>query len=110
MRNILFSGRDTLEGSKDVLVKDLKRVVGDADRLLNQMANSTSEEFSAARSKIESTLSDARSLLHDARIAVSEKAGYAADATQKYVSENPWKTVGAIAAVGLIIGILNRRH
>ncbi len=111
MSNSMFSGHKTLEDNKNALVKDLKGVVGDADKLLNQLVNSTTEEFASARSKIESTLSDTRVRLHDARVAVSEKACFAADVTQKYVHENPWKTVGLIAGFGLIIGILSsRRH
>lgn len=110
MSNSMFGGHKTLEDNKNALVKDLKGVVGDADKLLNQLVNSTSEEFSGARSKIETTLADTRAKLHDTRLAVSDKACFAADATQKYVHENPWKTVGLIAGFGLIIGILSSRR
>ena len=110
MSNSMFSGHNTLEDNKNALVKDLKGVVGDADKLLNQLVNSTSEEFASARSKMETALSDTRVRLHDARMAVSEKACVAADATQKYVHENPWKTVGLIAGLGLVIGILSSRR
>lgn len=110
MSNSMFSGHKTLEDSKNALVKDLKGVVGDADQLLNQLVNSTTEEFTSARSKIETSLADTRARLHEARMVVSERACFAADATQKYVHENPWKTVGLIAGLGLVIGILSRRH
>lgn len=110
MSNSMFTNRNTIEETRNALVKDLKGVVGDADKLLNQVVNSTTEEFAAARSKMESTFNDARIRLHDARVVVSDKACHAADATQKYVHENPWKTVGLIAAVGLFIGILSSRR
>lgn len=110
MSNSMFGGHNSLEENKNALVKDLKGVVGDADKLLNQLVNSTTEEFANARSKIETSLSDTRARLHDARMAVSEKACFAADVTQKYVYENPWKTVGLIAGVGLIIGIMSSRR
>ena len=110
MSNSMFGGHKTLEDNKNALVKDLKGVVGDADKLLNQLVNSTSEEFSSARSTFESALSDTRTKLHDARIAVSDKACYAAEATQKYVYDNPWKTLGLVAGFGLIIGILSSRR
>lgn len=110
MSNSMFSSHNTLEDNKNALVKDLKGVVGDADKLLNQVVNSTTEEFAAARSKMENTLCAARTRLHDARMAVSDQACHAADATHKYVHENPWKAVGLIAAVGLFIGILSSRR
>lgn len=110
MSSSIFSGDKTLEDNKNALIKDLKGVVGDADKLLNQLVNSSAEEFASARSKMETALSETRTRLHDARIAVSDKACFAADATQKYVSENPWKTVGLIAGFGLIIGILSSRR
>ncbi len=110
MSNSMFSGHKTLEDNKNALVKDLKGVVGDADKLLDQLVNSTTEEFASARSKMESTLADTRTRLHDARMAVADKACFAADATQKYVHENPWKTVGLIAGVSLIVGILSSRR
>ncbi|HSG22052.1 MAG TPA: DUF883 family protein [Azonexus sp.] len=110
MSNSVFTGHGSLEESKNALVKDLKSVVNDADQLLTQVVNSTAEEYAAARNKIETKMHDARARLHDARIAAADKACHAADLTQKYVSENPWKVVGIIAAVGAIIGILNSRR
>jgi ElaB/YqjD/DUF883 family membrane-anchored ribosome-binding protein len=110
MSSSIFSGDKTLEDNKNALIKDLKGVVGDADKLLHQLVNSSTEEFSSARSKIESALSDSRAKLHDAGMAVSNKACLAADASKKYVVENPWKTVGLIAGFGLIIGILSQRR
>lgn len=76
---------------------------------LKEVANSTAEEFAAALTEIEGRLGEARSRLDDARIAVTEKAQGAADATQEYVRENPWKVLGVVAA-GLILGILLSRR
>ena len=110
MSNSMFSGHSTLEDNKNALVKDLKGVVGDADKLLHQLANSSTEEFANVRSQMETAFSDTRARLHDVRIAVSDKACVAADATQKYVHDNPWKTVGLIAGLSLVIGILSSRR
>ena len=110
MSNSMFGGHKTLEDNKNALVKDLKGVVGDADKLLNQLVNSTNEEFSSARSTLESALAVTRAKLHDARLAASDKACCAAQGAQKYVYDNPWKTVGLIAGFGLIIGILSSRR
>ncbi|MBK9614949.1 MAG: DUF883 domain-containing protein [Uliginosibacterium sp.] len=99
-----------LEERKDVLMKDLKTVVGDADSLLKEVGNATAEEFSAARASIEAYVGDARSKLHEARMAVSGKASCAANAAHLYVNANPWKSLGAAAAAGVLLGMLCRRR
>jgi ElaB/YqjD/DUF883 family membrane-anchored ribosome-binding protein len=109
--NIAMYGRHgSIEDRKEMLVKDLKAVVADADELLKEVANATAEELVAARSIIEAKLNEARAKVIDARIAVTKKASYAADATHEYVIENPWKVLGIAAVTGLIAAIfLNRR-
>lgn len=110
MNIALFESRGAVEVKKDRLVKDLKGVVVDTDELLQQVVNSTAEEFSAARAKIERQLREARSRLDAARIAVATRAVDAADATQEYVSENPWKAIGIPAVAALVVYLLlNRR-
>lgn len=100
----------SIETGKDALMKDIKVVVGDADNLLQEVANASVEEFSAARANIESCIGDAKSKLHEARVAVSGKACCVANAAQQYVNGNPWKTIGAMAALGVVIGLLIRRR
>lgn len=110
MNTTLIASHRTFEVKKEKLVKDLKGVVADADDLLKVVSSSTAEEFAAARTKIEGRLGEARSRLNDARIAVTEKARGAANVTDEYVRENPWKVIGVAAAAGLVISfLLNRR-
>jgi ElaB/YqjD/DUF883 family membrane-anchored ribosome-binding protein len=97
-------------GKSERLVKDLKSVVVDADDLLKELAGSTAEGFSAARTKVEGRLSEARASLSEARIAVAERAKGIAVAGTDYAKENPWKVLGGAAAAGLIIGFLLRRR
>ncbi len=110
MTNELAVSHGTVEDRKNALVKNAKNIVGDADDLLKQVANSTAEEFAAARTKIETSLVDVRSRLHDARIASTVKVCRAADATQVFIRENPWKLIGIAAAAALAIGMLANRR
>jgi ElaB/YqjD/DUF883 family membrane-anchored ribosome-binding protein len=110
MTTELIASHGTVQGSKEILVKDLKKVVGDADDLLKAAVNSTAEEFATARTNIEAKLGAAKSRLNEARSAVARKAGSAADATTEYVRENPWKLVVGAAVVGLITAFLIRRR
>jgi ElaB/YqjD/DUF883 family membrane-anchored ribosome-binding protein len=79
---------DTLQTKKDRLVEDANEVVRDIS------------------SKVESNVQSARQSLASAQEAVTERARYAADYTDQYVHENPWKSIGFAAVVGLLIGIL----
>ncbi|HWR20558.1 MAG TPA: DUF883 family protein [Verrucomicrobiae bacterium] len=110
MNTEIIAGHGTVEARKEVLVKDLKSVVGDADALLKEVASSTAEGFSAARTNVERRLGEAKSRLVYARLAVTEKARHAAGATNEYVKENPWRVLGVAAASGLIIGFLLSRR
>jgi ElaB/YqjD/DUF883 family membrane-anchored ribosome-binding protein len=95
---------------KEALVKDLKCVVDDADALLKEVVNSTAEEFVAARTKVEARLGEARSRLDDARTVVARSACAAADATQEYVTEHPWRVLGFAAAAGAVVCFLLDRR
>lgn len=106
----LYPSQGVVERKKDRLVTDLKSVVADADDLLQEVGNSTAEEFAAARAKIEGRLREARARLDDARVAISRKVGDAADATQEYARENPWKAFGIPAVAALIVFLLVSRR
>lgn len=110
MTTELSASHANVAGRKETLVKDLKGVVVDADELLKAVASSTAEDFAVARTQIERKLGEARSRLTDARIALGRQACDAADATNEYVRENPWKLIGVAAVAGLITAILLSRR
>ena len=41
----------------------------------------------------------------DVQDTIIEKSKYAAKATDDYVQDNPWQSVGIAAAVGVIVGL-----
>jgi ElaB/YqjD/DUF883 family membrane-anchored ribosome-binding protein len=110
MSKELSANDGDIQHNKEILVADLKRIVGDADELLKQMASSTSDELVTVRRKIEAKLSEARSRIDEARIAATRTVCSAADATNQYISENPWKVVGVASLVGLIAALLLYRR
>jgi len=109
MNTGLTRSHGPFEGTREALVKNLRGVVGDADELLREVTHSTTEQLAAARTTIEAKLSEARSGLHDARVAVTGKARYAADATDEFARDNPWKLLAVAAAAGIVIGFLFAR-
>lgn len=97
------------EVSKDKLVQDFRVVVADAEELLRATAGQAGEKVAAARERIQENLAAAKVRLAAAEEAVVAKARQAANATDEYVHENPWKAVGIGAGVGLIVGMLIAR-
>lgn len=99
-----------VEARKDVLVKDLKGVIGDADDLLQAVVGSTAEGFGSARTKVEERLDAVKSRFLDARLAVTERAKGAVASGNDYLHENTWKALGVAVAAGLMIGFLLKRR
>ncbi|WP_338849915.1 DUF883 family protein [Massilia sp. W12] len=88
---------------------DLKVVIRDAEELLRNTGAQTGENFRAAKEKFENSLSNAKHRLQDMEDAVVARGKAAARATDQYVTEHPWQSVGLAAAVGLIAGLLIAR-
>lgn len=95
--------------SKERLMQDLRLVVADAEELLLATAGQAGEKAAAARERIQAHLLAAKDRLADAEAVVLEKTKAAARVTDEYVHENPWRSVGIAAGVGLVIGMLISR-
>lgn len=99
----------TKTGARDQLMNDLKSVIQDAEAWLRNGGQLTGDELKAAKAKFEQTLLNAKNDLVRLEETVVEKTKEAAKATDEYVKENPWKSVGLGAAVGVVIGLLIAR-
>jgi ElaB/YqjD/DUF883 family membrane-anchored ribosome-binding protein len=96
--------------AKDQLVNDFKVVVADAEALLKATANQSGEKIAEIRAKTERSLSAAKAGIAEAQSVVVARTKEAAKVTDAYVHENPWKSIGVAAGVGLVIGLLIGRR
>jgi ElaB/YqjD/DUF883 family membrane-anchored ribosome-binding protein len=87
--------RSDSNSQKERLVADLSDMVTRAESLLKE-----------AGSEVQGRLGNAKARLGEAGTVVSDKARYAADATDAYVRDNPWKVLGMAAAVGALLALL----
>jgi ElaB/YqjD/DUF883 family membrane-anchored ribosome-binding protein len=100
---------DALSGQKDKLVDDIKLVVTDAEELLRKAKTSSAEGYSAVRVELEDRLSNSIVRLQEVQEELRARARQAARATDEYVHDNPWKSMGYVAVAGLIVGLLITR-
>ncbi len=110
MTTELTTNLGTVEGKKDVLVKDIKTVVGDTDELLRGIAGAATDRYTATRARVEGKLGEAKTRLDETRTQIAARARGLADTGETYVKDNPWKVMGATAVLGLAIGYLLTRR
>ncbi len=96
--------------SKAELIEEFKTLVADAEALIKATAKDGSASVAKVRSRAENSLNAAKDKLEDLQDDLLEKGKAATKAADEYVHENPWKSVGIAAGVGLIIGLLISRR
>jgi ElaB/YqjD/DUF883 family membrane-anchored ribosome-binding protein len=96
--------------STEQLVSDLKTVMQDAEALLRATSAQTGDKIQEVRARAEESLKQARQRLGSLEEQALKNAREMAEATQEYVRDNPWQSVGIAAGVGLLLGLLLGRR
>jgi ElaB/YqjD/DUF883 family membrane-anchored ribosome-binding protein len=95
---------------KDKLMSELRTVIQDAEELLRMTADQVGDSAEGIRARMTARLHQATNELHHLQHVAVTQAKAAGHATDEFVHENPWKSVGIAASVGLIIGLwISRR-
>lgn len=94
--------------AKEKLTGDFRLVMEDIDALMSATTNKAQGEVTALRARIRDRLDTAKDRLVDAQHDAVDRAKRAAGATDDYVHSHPWQALGAVAAVGVAIGLLIR--
>jgi len=100
----------TKTADKDRLMSDLRTVIADAEELLRMTADQVGDHAEGVRSRVKARLHQATAELQhlqDAAVAQVKAAGHATD---EFVHENPWQSVGIAAGIGLVVGLLISRR
>jgi ElaB/YqjD/DUF883 family membrane-anchored ribosome-binding protein len=92
--------------SEERLIEDFKKVISDAENLLKVTASIGDEKIAEMRAKAEASIQAAKYAIGESKAAFIDQAKAATKATDAYVHENPWKSIGIAASVGAIIGLL----
>src|SRR5262245_39040452 len=98
------------EVTTDQLVDDLKTVMRDAEALIKATSAQTGEKIQEVRARAEQSLKAAQERLSGIEDEALRRARELAGATEDYVRENPWQSLGIAAGVGLLLGVLISRR
>jgi ElaB/YqjD/DUF883 family membrane-anchored ribosome-binding protein len=96
--------------NQEALMSDLQDALSDTEAMLNDIASDGGQMAKDLRQKLTENLQNVKAKLIETEELVTEKAKFAAKATDDYVRENPWQSVGVAAGVGFLIGMLVSRR
>jgi ElaB/YqjD/DUF883 family membrane-anchored ribosome-binding protein len=87
-----------------VLADELRKVVVQAEALLQALAEDKNDAVDVLRERVRSSLETAKTRLSEVEEQASAMARHASISTQAYVRENPWTVAGGALATGLMLG------
>ncbi|KAF0813353.1 hypothetical protein IGB42_02282 [Andreprevotia sp. IGB-42] len=92
------------------LAADLRTVVADTERVLNNALALGGEATREVTDQLSLNLQLLKNTLADTEQKIIVKARAAAAATDNYVHDNPWRSIGVAAGVGFLLGLLTCRR
>ncbi len=95
-----------LTRSRDRLLVDLETLIDDAQALLKEAAESSTEYVADVPAYLENRFDMLKNNYHRARAVIEQEAKLATVAADRYVKENPWKWTAYVAAASLLVSIL----
>lgn len=96
--------------SSQQLTADLKAIVNDAEALLKATAGDAGDKLGGVRDRLEESVKVTRARMVEMEEALVAQTRAAARATDQYVHDNPWPSIGIAAAAGLVVGVLIGRR
>jgi len=88
------------------VVVELSRIVSQAEELLKTLGEEGGAAAEAVRQRVVRTVNQAKVKLADAGTRARGAANDAAKATDRYVQDNPWKSIAYGAAAGAVVAII----
>ena len=90
---------------------EVRNLVHDIEDLVKETTSLTGEELVRAKARLGERVSAAKASLEEMGSDIADRARKGAAATNEYVHEQPWKAIGAAAAVAFLLGFaLSRRN
>ncbi|MFM0240385.1 ElaB/YgaM/YqjD family protein [Paraburkholderia phytofirmans] len=91
------------------IVEDLRVLLKDSEEMLRLAANVPGEGVGVLRDKLGTHVETLQSALGDAQENAQRRYRAATINTERYVRQNPWRSIGIAAGVGFVLGVLTTR-
>jgi ElaB/YqjD/DUF883 family membrane-anchored ribosome-binding protein len=92
------------------VANEVAHLITDIEDLVKQATSLTGDELTAAKAKLAERLATARASMTQMGDSVATQARTTVAATNEYVHEQPWKSIGIGATVGLLLGFALARR
>jgi ElaB/YqjD/DUF883 family membrane-anchored ribosome-binding protein len=89
---------------------EFSNFISDIEHLISSMTTLTGKDLERAKEKLAERVETAKVTLTEASGRIAETARQSARATDTYVHEHPWQSVGIGAILGLLVGIAVSRR
>ena len=99
-----------VDGAKSAAQLELSNFLTDIEDLIKATTSLTGEDLARARARLAERVARARQSLEAMGGAIIIRARKTAADTNDYVHEQPWKSVGIAAAVGMVLGFMFARR
>lgn len=108
MRDTLADAKKSAGRSK--VSREFHDFLADIEDLVKETTSLTGEDLSRAKAKLSARVAQAKESVEDMGVAMADRARKGATATNEYVHEQPWKVIGASAAVAFLLGFVLARR
>jgi ElaB/YqjD/DUF883 family membrane-anchored ribosome-binding protein len=96
--------------ARERLSRNLAQAIDDAEELLRLTAEQAGDRVAAVRDRTKASLAQARKELGRVQADAAERAKRAASSVDDYVHANPWKALGVVGVIGMVVGALIARR
>jgi ElaB/YqjD/DUF883 family membrane-anchored ribosome-binding protein len=93
------------EGNGHGVTGEFSNFVSDIEHLITSMTSLTGQDLERAKQKLAERVEAAKLTITETGGRIADTARESARATDTYVRENPWQSVGIGAILGLLVGI-----
>lgn len=95
---------------RSAMAREYNALLSDLEHLIGTAASMSPEEMSEAKASLTARIVAARDSIAGAGTAAIDHARRGAKATDRFVTERPWQSVGIVALAGLLVGYLLGRR
>ena len=99
--------RRNLQDVQRAISREFQTLISDAENLLKQTTGSAGGQTEELRNRINANIERAKSLLKDSENTLRDQGQAARQATEDYLHEHPWQSLGIAAGVGFLLGLLS---